>query len=155
MLLPDATVLHNRAAQKIRSQSRGHRYAEDLLIRLGAPTVDPLDPAGWLTAALITVGARRVRHPGNLRYTSSSAGAANQCATPTVTDPPSRPRCCEAIPLHTIGVHDGLARNIARALRATAGPPRARGPLPRSTSTTPSTTCTTGRAATHSPKLTQ
>ena len=69
MLLPDATVLHNRAAQKIRSQSRGHRYAEDLLMRLGAPPVDILDPAGWLTAALHTVGARRVRHPGNLRYT--------------------------------------------------------------------------------------
>ena len=69
MLLPDATVLHNRAAQKIRSRSRGHRYAEDLLIRLGAPPVDPGDPAGWLTAALQTVGARRVRHPGNLRYT--------------------------------------------------------------------------------------
>ena len=27
-----------------------------------------------------------------------------------------------AIPLHTIGVHDGLARDIARALRATCRP---------------------------------
>ena len=70
-LLPDGILFHERAAQTIRSQQRGHRNAEGLLRDLGAPAVDADDPAGWLAAALTHIGARRIHHPGNHRYTVS------------------------------------------------------------------------------------
>lgn len=68
-LLPDGHVLHPYAAQKIRSQTQGHAYAERQLVDLGA---DPLrrgeDPATWLQRALRQVGARPLRHRGCHRY---------------------------------------------------------------------------------------
>lgn len=68
-LLPDGTVLHDRAAQKVRSQETGHRYVEDRLATLGATPITPTDnPTRWLTAALREIQADRIRHPGNHRY---------------------------------------------------------------------------------------
>lgn len=68
-VLPDGTVLNARAAQKIRAQEQGHRYAQQRLIDLGAAPIQPgQDPAAWLAHALQTIGARRVRHAGNHRY---------------------------------------------------------------------------------------
>jgi hypothetical protein len=68
-VLPDGTVLSERAAQKIRGQERSHEYAEQLLITHGAraPRADE-SPVAWLAEALQDIGARRVRHKGNHRY---------------------------------------------------------------------------------------
>ncbi|WP_432156218.1 hypothetical protein [Streptomyces sp. bgisy153] len=68
-LLPDGTLLHERAAQKIRRQEQGHRYAEEKLLRLGAPVPRAGEnPAEWLQNALTEIGARRIRHRGAHRY---------------------------------------------------------------------------------------
>ncbi|MEH0572763.1 MULTISPECIES: hypothetical protein [Streptomyces] len=68
-VLPDGTVFHERAAQKIRRQEQGHQYAEAQLIALGAPVPRAgCNPAVWLREALVAVGARNVRHRGAHRY---------------------------------------------------------------------------------------
>jgi hypothetical protein len=68
-LLPDGTVLNDRARQKVRKQEAGHEYAEARLIALGArPLAAGQNPAAWLAEALNAAGARKVRHPGNHRY---------------------------------------------------------------------------------------
>lgn len=68
-LLPDGTVLNDRAAQKVRSGDQGHAYVEARLAALGArPLSGGEDPAVWLREALRQVGARRVRHRGAHRY---------------------------------------------------------------------------------------
>jgi hypothetical protein len=68
-LLPDGTMLSGRAAQKIRAQERGHSYAEQQLVRLGArPMRAGENPAAWLARALDDARARPVRHRGHHRY---------------------------------------------------------------------------------------
>ncbi|MFI8932411.1 hypothetical protein ACIG3E_32705 [Streptomyces sp. NPDC053474] len=68
-LLPDGTVLHDRAVQKVRRQEQGHRYVENKLISLGAPVPRAgCDPAEWLREALEAVRVRRLRHRGVHRY---------------------------------------------------------------------------------------
>lgn len=68
-VLPDGTVLHDRAAQKVRSRDRGHEHVERRLVALGAPVPRAGQrPAEWLAAALDAVGARRIRHAGCHRY---------------------------------------------------------------------------------------
>jgi hypothetical protein len=68
-LLPDGTVLSDRAIQKIRAGERGWRPAAELLVRHGADA--PCDDRrAWLRRWL-SPGAglvRRVRHLGNYRY---------------------------------------------------------------------------------------
>lgn len=70
LLLPDGSVLHARAVQKIRRAERGVDYAIDLLVRQGATPPRARRPAvlvAWLrhwTGRL----CRRVRHRGNHRY---------------------------------------------------------------------------------------
>jgi hypothetical protein len=60
-LLPDGTVFHDRAAQKIRRQEQGCEYAAAQLTALGAPAL-------WLREALTAVGARNLRHRGVHRF---------------------------------------------------------------------------------------
>lgn len=73
-LLPDGTVLHDRAAQKVRKQEQGHEYVEARLMSLGAPAPRAgCDPALWLRDALHAVGARNLRHCGPHRYVFDSA----------------------------------------------------------------------------------
>lgn len=68
-VLPDNTVLHARAKQKVRAQERGHEAIERRLIALGAPAQRAGErPAIWLARALEVVGARSVRHRGVHRY---------------------------------------------------------------------------------------
>lgn len=68
-LLPDGTVLSDRAQQKVRGQDRGHRYVEKQLCALGASAPRAgQQPATWLAQALAEVGARKVRHHGAHRY---------------------------------------------------------------------------------------
>ncbi|MEV5710116.1 hypothetical protein [Actinoallomurus sp. NPDC052274] len=68
-LLPDGTVLNDRAKQKVRRQEPGHAYVEKSLIALGArvPRAGE-DPRAWLVQALEDVGARPFRHRGCHRY---------------------------------------------------------------------------------------
>jgi len=66
-LLPDGTVLSDRAQQKVRAGEQGHEYVEAQLVALGAAAPQG-DRAIWLRAALAAVGARKVRHPGNHRF---------------------------------------------------------------------------------------
>jgi hypothetical protein len=69
ILLPDGTSLPARAAAKLTGGERGGRGVAARLARLGAPPPDPGEvPARWLDRALDTVGATRIRHPGNHRY---------------------------------------------------------------------------------------
>jgi hypothetical protein len=67
-LLPDGSVLSDRALQKIRAQEQGARYSTELLLRRGAraPRVGE-DPRAWLREVLPGL-TRTVRHPGVLRY---------------------------------------------------------------------------------------
>jgi len=64
-LLPDGTTFSARAAQKIRRQERGWRYAVEQLVAAGAPP-PTTDLGAWLSTALATLAT--VRHPGNHRY---------------------------------------------------------------------------------------
>jgi hypothetical protein len=67
-LLPDGTVIHNRALAKIRGLERGWRYAIDQLVAHGA---EPLrageDAREWLARELPRV-TRPLRHEGNFKY---------------------------------------------------------------------------------------
>ncbi|MCX5097633.1 hypothetical protein OOK36_55355 [Streptomyces sp. NBC_00365] len=68
-LLPDGTVFHARAAQKIRRLEQGYEYAAAQLCAFGAPRPRPgSDPAIWLREALAAVGARNIRHRGTHRF---------------------------------------------------------------------------------------
>jgi hypothetical protein len=68
-VLRDGTVLSDRAAQKIRKRECGHEGAERRLIAHGARVPRAMeDPAAWLADALASIGARKIRHPGNHRY---------------------------------------------------------------------------------------
>jgi hypothetical protein len=67
-LLPDGSVLSERALSKIRSGERGHDYAEAILVRHGAkPRRAGEDPRAWLASWLPKV-TRAMRHPGNHKY---------------------------------------------------------------------------------------
>lgn len=67
-LLPDGTVLSDRALQKIRKRERGWRYAVAQLVAAGAPLfIDGMDPLAWLHQNALAV-CRNVRHAGNHRY---------------------------------------------------------------------------------------
>ncbi|MCU4750214.1 hypothetical protein [Streptomyces sp. G-5] len=71
-LLPDATVLQDRAANKVR---RGEPGAAGVIRRLrqyGAPAPGPGESGPyWLAKALTAIGATTVRHPGNHRWARS------------------------------------------------------------------------------------
>jgi hypothetical protein len=69
LLLPDGTVLNDRAVQKIRSGEQGSEYAERRLVEWGAPRRRGSEVRSeWLAGALGAANVRRVRHPGNHRY---------------------------------------------------------------------------------------
>lgn len=64
-LLPNGNTFNARAAQKIRKQDRGWRYAVEQLIEGGAPKPEG-ELSSWVRTAIASL--RRVRHPGNHRY---------------------------------------------------------------------------------------
>lgn len=66
-LLPDGSVLHDYALQKIRKRSRGWVYAAAQLEAFGADPLQLRDPREWLAEWLPRL-TRKVRHPGNHRY---------------------------------------------------------------------------------------
>lgn len=65
-LLPDGTVLHNRALAKLRARERGHEYVVELLRRHGAPPPGA-DLTAWADAVLPAL-VRPLAHGGNHRY---------------------------------------------------------------------------------------
>ncbi|WP_326809625.1 hypothetical protein OG533_39440 (plasmid) [Streptomyces sp. NBC_01186] len=68
-VLPDATVLPDRAQSKIRADEAGHLGAERRLVAFGArPRRTDEDGARWLAEALEQVGATVLDHHGNHRY---------------------------------------------------------------------------------------
>lgn len=67
-LLPDGTVIHNRALAKIRKRDRGWRHCVDQLVAHGAERPHPnVDLRAWLAEVLPGV-TRPLRHPGNHKY---------------------------------------------------------------------------------------
>ncbi len=69
ILLPDATTLVARSANKITGRERGWRGVVRRLVRLGAPEPKPGEnPADWLAKALKFLGAIEFDHPGNYRF---------------------------------------------------------------------------------------
>ncbi|MFI1794455.1 hypothetical protein ACH40D_39525 [Streptomyces olivaceoviridis] len=68
-MLPDGSVLHERAMSKVRNNERGRGGVETRLVALGARPRHEGEPGrAWLEEALHTVGARVVSHGGNHRY---------------------------------------------------------------------------------------
>lgn len=67
-LLPDGSVLNDRALQKVRAREQGWRYVVESLMKAGAPPPSDLaDLRPWLRTALAAT-TRLSRHPGNYRY---------------------------------------------------------------------------------------
>ncbi|MEW1760551.1 hypothetical protein AB0393_29065 [Streptomyces cyaneofuscatus] len=88
-VLPDATVLSDRAAAKIRRDEVGHRGVERRITALGAPARQPGQSGrDWLAQALEAVGATVVHHGGNHRY----ARAIGPRRTPIIATSYPRPR---------------------------------------------------------------
>lgn len=78
-LLPDGTVLNDRAVAKIKAQDQGHEYVERKLVAFGARAPRACeDPSAWLAEALETIGTRRVKHRGNHRYSFCLGGPAER-----------------------------------------------------------------------------
>ncbi|MFF3982341.1 hypothetical protein [Streptomyces sp. NPDC001828] len=68
-VLPDGSVLHDRAMSKVRNGECGRGGAERRLVALGARPRNAGEPGrAWLAEALHAAGARGVRHGGCHRY---------------------------------------------------------------------------------------
>lgn len=68
-VLPDGRVFSDRTASKIRNGERGRNYAAQLLIDAGAtPPAQGTPNADWMHTSFEQIGARKLRHPGNLRF---------------------------------------------------------------------------------------
>jgi len=90
LLLPDGRILDERTVQKIRKVEQGVDYAVEELVRQGAAPPGSWDEPGlkaWLRDQLPRV-ARKLRHPGNLRY----AWAFGRTAVKMESEPYVKPR---------------------------------------------------------------
>jgi hypothetical protein len=76
-LLPDGTVLNDRAIQKIRAREQGWRYAVGLLERFGAEPAPCDGCEDWLKTWLPRL-TRRLRHTGNHKYAWALARSARR-----------------------------------------------------------------------------
>ena len=69
VVLPDGSVLNERALAKVRNDERGHAYVERRLSAFGARPRRPAEPGReWLATALRSTGARLLRHGGCHRF---------------------------------------------------------------------------------------
>jgi hypothetical protein len=99
ILLPDATALTARALAKVTGCERGAGGVIDRLVTFGAtPPAPGTDPRPWLANALRTIGARRIRHPGNHRYALRIGTRAQRTRTRIAL--PSTPYPKPALELH-------------------------------------------------------
>ena len=71
-VLPDGTVLSERALSKLRTLDQGWRYAAGILVAHGAAPLEG-DPLAWLATWLPRL-TRPLRHPGNHKYIWALAG---------------------------------------------------------------------------------
>jgi hypothetical protein len=73
-LLPDGSVLSNRAQQKLRARETGWRYVAGLLVAAGATAPEDGEDLGtWMNGWLPRL-TRAVRHRGNHKYAWTLAG---------------------------------------------------------------------------------
>lgn len=76
-LLPDGSVLPERALSKVRGRERGWEHVVRRLVAAGARPPDPDGPGpDWLPRALADARVRAVRHPGQWRYCFRLGGPA-------------------------------------------------------------------------------
>ena len=68
LVLPDGTIIHNRALAKIRKRDQGWRYAAAKLVAHGAAPLSDHENARLWLARWLPVLTRSVKHPGNYRY---------------------------------------------------------------------------------------
>lgn len=97
-IMADGRVFSARRRAKITGGERGDAGAIRELVELGAEpprTGEPL--AGWLTAALPAVGARRVRHHGNHRFVWTLGDRGARRRTPIGLDPMPYPTTIDPI----------------------------------------------------------
>jgi hypothetical protein len=81
-LLPDGTVLSNRALQKVRAREKGWRYVAAILERHGARTPEEgEDLSRWLNLWLPAL-TRTLRHRGNHKYAWALPGASRLKSLP-------------------------------------------------------------------------
>lgn len=66
-LLPDGSVLHNRALAKLRARDRGWRYVAAQLEAHGADALGDGDASAWVARWLPRL-TRRLQHGGNYKY---------------------------------------------------------------------------------------
>lgn len=81
-MLPDGSVLQDRARAKLLGWERGAGGVVSRLVKLGAPPKPEGQPGEeWLTEALDVIGATQLRHPGNHRYAFRIGTKADRRAT--------------------------------------------------------------------------
>ena len=86
-LLPDGTVLSDRAMSKVRQQEQGHAAVEKILVRAGAkPLGRREEPAVWLRKWLQRLTTTS-RHPGNFRYLFGLTPAVKRHLPPSMPYP--------------------------------------------------------------------
>lgn len=68
LVLPDGTIIHNRALAKIRGRERGYRPIVERLVAFGADELLARQDARAWVAAYLPIVARSVPHPGNHKY---------------------------------------------------------------------------------------
>ncbi|WP_331727419.1 hypothetical protein OG871_40395 (plasmid) [Kitasatospora sp. NBC_00374] len=91
VLLPDGTVLTDRAAMKVRRDESGHQGVERRLQAFGARPRREGEPGGrWLEEALETVGAGRLDHGGNHLYARSIGRHRTHITLAPMSYPPPR-----------------------------------------------------------------
>jgi hypothetical protein len=97
-LLPDGSVLSDRAIQKIRGSERGSKYAAGVLERLGAKPLDG-NPVEWLARWLPRL-TRTIRHPGNHKYCWPLSAAGRKNLPPSLPYPKLDPLLHAALVMH-------------------------------------------------------
>jgi hypothetical protein len=96
-LLPDGSVLSERAIQKIRRSERGWNYAAQILRGFGADPISA-DPIHWLEHWLPRL-TRPLRHSGNHKYCWPLTAMARKLMPPSSPYPKNNPLFYE--PKHT------------------------------------------------------
>ncbi|MGA5819895.1 hypothetical protein ACPC54_18785 [Kitasatospora sp. NPDC094028] len=90
-VLPDATVLNDRAAAKVRQDEPGGRGVARRLVSFGArPRAAGEDGAAWLAGALAEIGATTLHHGGNHRYARTIGPRRTRIRMAATTYPPPR-----------------------------------------------------------------
>ena len=97
VVLPDGSVLNDRAISKVRGQERGHEHVERRLMGYGArPRSLGQSSGAWLARELEAIGARQMRHPGNHRFGFVLRDRGKRSAPPFGLEQSAYPKLAEA-----------------------------------------------------------